>query len=95
MQISKGKETEAISALHRLRGDGYDITAELNELKSEDEKTKHEHVNAFAALGKRVGMKSLFIGLGLMFFQQLSGINAVIFYSGSIFKVSWNILKTF
>lgn len=88
LKISKSKESEAISALHRLRGEDYDITSELNELKSADEKSKNENVNAFAALGKRVGLKSLFIGLGLMFFQQLSGINAVIFYAGSIFGVS-------
>lgn len=72
----------------RLRGGSYDITAELNELKKDDEKTKNENVNTFEALGRKVGLKSLFIGLGLMLFQQLSGINAVIFYSGSIFAVS-------
>jgi len=33
-------------------------------------------------------LKPLFISLGLMFFQQLSGVNAVIFYTESIFEKS-------
>jgi hypothetical protein len=32
--------------------------------------------------------KGLMIALGLMFFQQLSGINVVIFYTTQIFEVS-------
>ncbi|CAM6031837.1 unnamed protein product, partial [Sphagnum compactum] len=35
---------------------------------------------------KRNNLKPLLISLGLMFFQQMSGINAVIFYTTSIFK---------
>lgn len=33
-------------------------------------------------------LRSAFIAIGLMFFQQMSGINAVIFYSNTIFKDS-------
>ena len=38
-------------------------------------------------------VKPLFILIGLMFFQQMSGINAVIFYTVTIFKVISTLLK--
>lgn len=37
-------------------------------------------------------MKALILTLGLMFFQPLSGINAIIFYSGDIFEVKLSVL---
>lgn len=40
----------------------------------------------FSALTSVAVMKPLFISMGLMFFQQFSGINAIIFYSASIFE---------
>ncbi len=42
----------------------------------------------FSDFAKPVAYKPLVIVLGLMFFQQASGINAVIFYAKNIFKTA-------
>ena len=89
-QVSKGKNESAIKSIQWLRGNDYNYTAELEELKETDAHIKQNPVSIGSALTRRVTIKALIISLGLMFFQQLSGINAVIFYTTSIFRVSLN-----
>lgn len=84
--ISKGKTDSAIKSIQWLRGDDYNYTTELEELKATDAQIKQNPVSISSALTRRVTIKALIISLGLMFFQQLSGINAVIFYTGDIFR---------
>jgi len=54
-------------------------------------------VSLFSALGASGGalMRPLVISLALMFFQQFSGINAVIFYSASIFQAAGSSVDRF
>ncbi|XP_068148977.1 facilitated trehalose transporter Tret1-like [Drosophila tropicalis] len=47
---------------------------------------RENKVNVLSALNRPVTRKALAISLGLMFFQQVCGINAVIFYSKKIFE---------
>lgn len=55
-------------------------------MKSHTEAEKSASGSQIFELLKRQNLKPLSISLGLMFFQQMSGINAVIFYTTSIFK---------
>jgi len=48
---------------------------------------KNEEMPGYLSLFSKMYSKPLLISMGLMLFQQLSGINAVIFYTVKIFKV--------
>jgi facilitated trehalose transporter len=85
--VSRGREERARSALQWLRGKMADVEPELKGIvRSHCEAERQATQNAIFELLKRQNLKPLLISLGLMFFQQLSGINAVIFYTVSIFK---------
>lgn len=87
--VSRGKDEEARKALQWLRGKQADVEPELKGiLKTHNESERHASSNGLAQLMKKCNLKPLSISLGLMLFQQLSGINAVIFYAGEIFKQS-------
>lgn len=87
--VSRGKDEEARKALQWLRGKQADVEPELKGiLKTHNESERHASSSGLAQLMKKCNLKPLFISLGLMLFQQLSGINAVIFYAGEIFKAS-------
>ncbi|TDG49640.1 hypothetical protein AWZ03_003878 [Drosophila navojoa] len=84
--VSKNRSESAVKSIQWLRGTEYDYRAELEELHQTDREIRQNKVNILAALARPVTIKALCISLGLMFFQQLSGINAVIFYSEAIFE---------
>ncbi|XP_037933161.1 facilitated trehalose transporter Tret1 [Teleopsis dalmanni] len=84
--VGKNKEEQAIKSIQWLRGSNYDYNTEIEELKAVDAKIKEESISVMSALLRPTTLKALFISLGLMFFQQLCGINAVIFYSTDIFR---------
>lgn len=86
--ISKGKKEAAAKSLKWLRGSQYDYSHELAELQAQNEADKKNKVSLAAALSRRSTIKALFISLSLMFFQQMSGINAVIFFTSDIFKAA-------
>ncbi|XP_030571757.1 facilitated trehalose transporter Tret1-2 homolog isoform X1 [Drosophila novamexicana] len=84
--VSKNRSEAAVKSIQWLRGKEYDYAPELEELHETDREIRQNKVNVLSALARPVTMKALSISLGLMFFQQLSGINAVIFYSKTIFE---------
>lgn len=85
--ISKGSDSKAMASLQWLRGATTNIDDEYNELKkSQIEADKLTNSSAFRDLFQRPNYKPLLISLGLMLFQQFSGINAVIFYTVTIFQ---------
>ncbi|WP_266143598.1 MFS transporter [Escherichia coli] len=84
--ISKNKTKRAHKALQWLRGKDADVTAELHEIeKNHLDSIKNAPASALD-LFNRSNIKPITVSMGLMFFQQLSGINAVIFYTVDIFR---------
>lgn len=86
--VSKNKEKQAVKALKWLRGDG-DIKEEYSNLKCVATESDDERTNNIKDLFRREHIRAILISLGLMLFQQFSGINAVIFYTTTIFKLAY------
>ncbi|KAH6771682.1 Major facilitator superfamily protein [Perilla frutescens var. hirtella] len=86
--LAKMGMTEDFEAsLQVLRGFDTDITIEVNEIKrSVASSTNRRTAIRFEDLKLRRYWLPLMIGIGLLVFQQLSGINGVIFYSNNIFE---------
>jgi len=85
--ISKGKEEETEQALQWLRGSKTNIDKEFHELKKSQQENDEDEAS-IKMLFSLNHLKLMGIVLGLMGFQQWSGINAVIFYTTTIFKES-------
>src|SRR5262245_481877 len=82
--VLKGFAAEAKASLQRLRDERWDVQGEIEEMVA----------TAKAEAGRKVGYRALFeptvrpaliVAVGLFFLQQLSGINAVIYYAPEIF----------
>lgn len=82
------RNQEAASTIKWLRGNQYDPTEEIVELQNENEEQKANNLSIIEVLGRKASIRGLVICFGLMFFQQVSGINAVIFYSNEIFETA-------
>lgn len=86
--ISKGKTKKSRKSLQWLRGKDTDITDELAMIEKLHIDSEHnDSQGTITELLKKNNLKPLLISLGLMLFQQMSGINAVIFYTVQIFQV--------
>ncbi|XP_057659562.1 facilitated trehalose transporter Tret1-like [Diorhabda carinulata] len=85
--LGKGDLHKAQKALQWLRGNKTDIESEFADLQK-IQKESNELNSSILDLFSKDNLKLLSIVLGLMFFQQFSGINAVIFYTTKIFKES-------
>lgn len=84
--LKKGDEDSARKSLLRLRGPQYDIETELENQKLVLEQNRQNSVSFRTAIKSRATKKGFIIAYGLMIFQQLCGVNAVIFYSSTIFE---------
>lgn len=82
--LSKNRNEEAESSLKRLRTSA--INTELNLLTQASNNAQQAGSQySLALLTSREFCKPFILALGLMFFQQFSGINAVLFYQSDIF----------
>ncbi|XP_017866776.1 PREDICTED: facilitated trehalose transporter Tret1-2 homolog [Drosophila arizonae] len=83
----KGRENDAIKSLLWLRGADCDIRNELNEILEETNKSTDEpKVSIWVALRRPITLKGISIAVMLQALQQWTGINAIMFYSTSIFE---------
>lgn len=91
--LSKNRKDAAKKALQWFRGRDYDVEDELTKMEDTIQEAEQKKGTLGDLMSSRGTVMALIIALGLMTFQQLSGINAVIFYSGKIFESSTSSLS--
>lgn len=82
--LSIGQEERALAILHKIRGYGPHALKELEEVK---ESLKQQKGNWKMLFSKTI-RPTLMIGAGLALFQQVSGINTIIYYAPTIFNMA-------
>ncbi|KFP40931.1 Solute carrier family 2, facilitated glucose transporter member 8, partial [Chlamydotis macqueenii] len=80
--LNRNKRSEAIAALQFLRGPHADHEWECMQIEAS---VQEEGLN-FSEFKNPSIYRPLLIGVALMFFQQVTGINAVMFYAETIFE---------
>ena len=83
--VLKGFPDRARAGLRQLRGGNWDVDAELLEMVRTAKAEAGQKVG-YGALKERAIRPALIVAVGLFFLQQLSGINAVIYYAPEIFS---------
>ncbi|XP_041974757.1 facilitated trehalose transporter Tret1-like [Aricia agestis] len=86
--VTKDRVQDAHKSLQWLRGRNNNIDKEMRDLTRTQTESNMAGSNGLRQLFSRKYAPAILISLGLMIFQQFSGINAVIFYAGNIFEMS-------
>ncbi|KAB0801232.1 hypothetical protein PPYR_05586 [Photinus pyralis] len=85
---SRNRDREAHDALRWLRGPNEDIHEEYSNLFNKEKGVTPSVCRVIMELREHAHLKALIIALGLMFFQQFTGITAVIYYATDVFNMS-------
>lgn len=83
-----GKNEEFEAALQALRGKDCDVSSEAAEIREFVAELERLPKASIKDLFQRRYAHSIIVGVGLMVFQQLAGINAIIFYASEIFQAA-------
>ncbi|XP_060535042.1 facilitated trehalose transporter Tret1-like [Cylas formicarius] len=84
--IRRGQLEEAKKCLILLRGEHYNVDAELLEIEGSVKEDSEMTISFRNTFTKKSVWKAVLIAFALMFFQQFCGINAVVMYSSDIIK---------
>ncbi|XP_059045504.1 facilitated trehalose transporter Tret1-2 homolog [Achroia grisella] len=84
--LGKNRRRDAEKSLRWLRGPDADLSDELEDMQNEVDAASLQRAGILSIFSHRNTRMAFICSLGLMFFQQFSGINAVIFYTNNIFQ---------
>ena len=83
--VANHQHVQAERVLRKLRGPDYDVDKELSEQQASYD-TSISLVQKLKFLRKRRAFVPLMLSLALMFFQQFSGVNIVMFYAATVLQ---------
>ena len=86
--VGERRKQDATVAMLVLRGPVYNPGEELNVMQRAAQESAGKKPTIFDMTKSPVTRKAMLASFGMMFFQQASGVNAVIFYTVMIFKAS-------
>ncbi|XP_076234757.1 facilitated trehalose transporter Tret1 [Calliopsis andreniformis] len=92
--LQKGNEDAARKSLIKLRGAHYNVDSELQSLKAGLEESSQKNVSCLTMFKSKATIRAYIISYGLMIFQQLSGVNTVVFYASDIFEKAGSTLES-
>ncbi|XP_047157674.1 sugar transport protein 5-like [Vigna umbellata] len=84
--VERGKIDQARRALHKARGSSIDVEPELEELLRLSKVAKSVEQEPFKTIFERKYRPHLVMAFAIPFFQQMTGINIVAFYSPNLFQ---------
>ncbi|KAF5279765.1 hypothetical protein FQA39_LY05455 [Lamprigera yunnana] len=90
--VKQNKEDKAERVLLRLRGSKYDLKSEIEDMKIILFNDTGNEPTFMESIKKKATRRSFFIVFTLMYFQQMSGVNAIVFYTGTIFETAGSTL---
>ena len=79
--ISEGREAEARNVLQRIRSSDDDVEGEIDDIKE----VEQAETGGWSMVFEPWVRPALVVGVGLAVFQQISGINTVLYYAPTIF----------
>ncbi|KAH0554699.1 facilitated trehalose transporter Tret1-2 homolog [Cotesia glomerata] len=93
--VQNGRLATAERALRTLRGENYEFKKEISVLQEEADRVESSKGGIRDLIGTRAGRKAIGTCVGLMWFQQMCGIDAVLFYTVKIFKDAGSTINPF
>lgn len=84
--LKRGNREKALESMKKLRGEEYDSSAEMKSFQQQVDQDLQTKGKFLENMKLKASIKSFTICCVLMIYQQLCGINAVIFYTSDIFK---------
>lgn len=84
--LQKGRRDDAIAVLHRYRGSEQKVEQEMSAMDASLENNTREKNVSFMVMFQKRYIKRTMLGVFLMSFQQLTGIDVVLYYAPIIFQ---------
>jgi len=93
--VQKDRKIQAAKVLTILRGPHYDIAGEITVLQNDVDRMANASGGFKDLIGTKAGRRAAVTCVGLMFFQQLCGIDAILFYTVNIFQAADSTIDPF